>query len=67
MRVTRDLAAIEVPVEHAKVRARGERARTNERGVGRLAVRPRDSGRIVVKAEKPGFAAAKATAHHRPK
>ncbi len=67
VRVTRDLAALEVPVDRAKVRARGERARTNERGIGRLAVRPRDNGRIVVKAEKPGFAATKVTAHHRPK
>jgi DNA-binding beta-propeller fold protein YncE len=59
VRVTRDLAAIEVPVAGAKVRARGERARTNERGVGRLVVRPWDDRQIAVKARKPGFADAK--------
>ena len=67
VRVTRTLASDEVPVERAKLRARGERAKTNGRGIGRLAVRPRDNGRIVVKAEKPGFSSAKVTAHHRPK
>jgi sugar lactone lactonase YvrE len=66
VRVTRDLAAIEVPVAGAKVRARGERARTNERGIGRLVVRPRVDRQIAVKARKPDFADAKVKVPGRP-
>lgn len=56
VRVTRDLAAIEAPVAGAKVRARGKRAKTNDRGIGRLVVRPRRKPPIAVKVRKPGFA-----------
>jgi SMP-30/Gluconolactonase/LRE-like region len=66
VRVTRDLAAIEVPVAGAKVRARGERARTNERGIGRLVVRPWAERQIAVKARKPGFADAKVKVPGKP-
>jgi sugar lactone lactonase YvrE len=66
VRVTRNLATDEVPVAGAKVRARGERARTNERGIGRLVVRPRDDRHIAVKARKPDFADAKVKVAGKP-
>jgi SMP-30/gluconolaconase/LRE-like protein len=60
VRVTRHLAALEVPVHGASVSARGARARTNAKGEATLAL-PRGVKRpIVVSARKHGFAEAHA-------
>lgn len=67
VRVTRDLAAIEVPVAGARVRARGERAKTNERGIGRLVVRPGGNRPISVKAKAHGFGDASVKLQGRPR
>jgi sugar lactone lactonase YvrE len=53
--VTRHLAAIEVPVEGATVRARGVQRRTSSQGEATLRLRRHVKRRIVVRARKPGF------------
>jgi DNA-binding beta-propeller fold protein YncE len=59
VRVTRHLAAIEVPVRGATVRARGARARTDARGRATLRVRPPGGRRaIAVRAARRGYAGA---------
>ena len=59
IRVTRDVATTEEPVAGVKVKARGERARTNARGRARLRFIPPRDRPVAVKARKQGFEPAK--------
>jgi sugar lactone lactonase YvrE len=57
-RITRHLAAREVPVGGATVRARGARALTNAQGAATLQLGPRVKRPIVVRVRKRGFTGA---------
>jgi hypothetical protein len=64
-RVTRHLAAREVPVAGATVRAAGASARTSARGTAVLALQRQVKQPIVMSARKPGFAGASAVVRAR--